>query len=163
MKNIKILNILLLLTSISLLVGCGGGSSGGGGSYYGDDNYTTDSSTYYDSTRTNVGNLAEPNKRFSAYNGKSNIEIRNIPVDTSKEVLYACLITNPDRYEAITDLQFIPPLALAGNARLSTANEESNEETSELVSDSLQEAKANLVIRKQRRDFRISFRQLTRS
>ncbi len=144
MKNIKILNILLLLTSISLLVGCGGGG-GGGGSFWGSEEYTTDSSDYYDSTRTNVGNLAEPNKRFSAYNGKGNIEIRNIPVDSSKEVLYACLITNPGDKE-VTDLQLIPPLALAGNARLSTANEESIGDTSELVVDSLQEANANVVI-----------------
>ena len=147
MKKIKVINCLLLMISISLLVGCGSGGGGGGNSYYynGGENYNTDSSDYYDSTRTNVSNLAEPNKRFSAYNGKGNLEINNIPVDSSKEVLYACLITNPNS-DSITDLQFIPPLALAGNARLSTANEESIGDTSELVVDSLQEANANVVI-----------------
>ena len=145
MKNIKFINSLLFVMSISLLVGCGGGGGGGGG-FWENEEYTTNSTDYYDSTKTNVGNLAQPNQRFSAYNGKGNIEINNIPVDSTKEVLYACLITNPNRYEAITDLQFIPPLALAGNARLSTDGEESNEENSELAVESLLTEKANVVI-----------------
>ena len=141
MKNIKILNILLLLTSISLMLGCGGG--GGGNSYYENENYNADSSAYYDSTKTNVNNLAQPNHRFSAYNGKNSIEIKNIPIDTSKEVLYACLITNPNRLD-ITDLALIPPLA--GNARLSVGNEESKAETSRLAVGNLQHDKPNFVI-----------------
>ena len=145
MKKIKVINCLIFVMSISLLVGCGGG--GGGGGFWRNEEYTTDSSDYYDSTKANVSNLAQPNQRFSAYNGKSNLEIKNISIDNPpKDVLYACLITNPDRYEAITDLQLIPPLALAGNARFSVADEESNEDTSEKIEDSLQIAKANVVI-----------------
>ena len=147
MKKIKVINCLLLAISISLLVGCGGG--GGGGGFWGSEEYVADSSDYYDSTKANVNNLASPNQRFSAYNGKENIEIRNIPIDSSKEVLYACLITNPNSYP-ITDLQLIPPLALAGNSRLSVAN--SGDENSsgidcgELIIDSLQTGEPNLVI-----------------
>ena len=147
MKKIKVINCLLLVTSISLLVGCGGG--GGGGGFWRNEEYNTDSSDYYDSTKSNINNLASPNQRFSAYNGKESIEIRNIPIDSSKEVLYACLITNPNSYP-ITDLQLVPPLALAGNARLSATkpgNENSSRTNiSELIVDSLQASEPNLII-----------------
>lgn len=143
MKNIKFINSLLIVMSISLLIGCGGG--GGGGSFWGNEEYTTDSTEYYDSTRTNVSNLKEPNQLFSAYNGKSSIEISGIPIVSSKEVLYACLITNPNK-SPITDLQIVPPLALAGNARLSLADKESNAETSSLAINSFQSSNPNLVI-----------------
>jgi hypothetical protein len=145
MKKIKVINCLLFVISISLLVGCGSGGGGGGNDYYYNDDYTADSSAYYDSTKAYVNNLTKSNQRFSAYNGKGNIEIRNIPIDSTKEVLYACLITNPNPYP-VTDLQFIPPLALAGNARLSVADGESNTDTSRLVVDSLQFDEPNLVV-----------------
>ena len=115
MKNKNVINSLILAVSISLLTGCGS-RSGGSGSYSGYNEYDNYSTTYYDSSKADVKNLAQPNKVFSAYNGKNNIEIKNIPIDSSKEVLYACLITNPSS-EPIKDITFIPPLA--GNVRTS--------------------------------------------
>ena len=88
MKNNNVINSLILAVSISLLTGCGGGGGGSGSSNNGYNEYDNYSTTYYDSSKADVKNLAQPNKVFSAYNGKNNIEIKNIPIDSSKEVLY---------------------------------------------------------------------------
>ncbi len=135
LKNTKTIFLFIVVVSISLLVGCGGGGGGSSSYYYEDDDYITDSSKYYDSTKSNVGNLARLNQYFSAYNGKNSIEIRNIPVDASKEVLYACLITNPNNTQ-ITDLTLVPPLAGDYRASQKDENEEENERPLQSLSDS---------------------------
>ncbi|MBR4329328.1 MAG: hypothetical protein IKP71_05695, partial [Candidatus Riflebacteria bacterium] len=120
MKKIKVINCLLWMISISLLVGCGGGG-GGGSSYYhnGGENYNTDSSAYYNSSNNNIRNLITPYNTFSAYNGQTTLPI-NVPLDSSREVIYECLITNPNnRY--IDELTITPPLGY--NIRASQSQE----------------------------------------
>ena len=103
-----------------MLVGCGGGGGGGSSYYYnGEENYNTDSSTYYNSANSNVRNLTTPYNTFNAYNGHTTLPI-NIPLDSSREVIYACQITNPNR-QAITNLTITPPLSY--NTRASQNNE----------------------------------------
>lgn len=107
----KSILLLAIWASISLL-GCGGDSGGGNSIPYESNNrsdYDYSSSSYYDSSNSDINNLAVVDKIYSAYNGNKSLEIKNIPVDSSGEVLYACLITNPNN-TAITDLKLIPPL-----------------------------------------------------
>ena len=127
MRNIKVASLFILAVSVSLLVGCGSGSGSGSGGRSGGNNYSSSSNGYYDSTKANVNNLASTDNRFSAYNGQNSIEIKNIPVDPSGEVLYACLITNPNS-TPITDLTLVPPL-VTGNVRANIDPEQENNET----------------------------------
>ena len=137
----KFVYILSFVTCCLMLLGCGGG--GGGGSWYYNENeernYT--SSDYYDSTKSDVKNLSRPNQVFSAYNGRNNIEIRNIAVEPSKNVLYACLITNPNN-TPITDLKLIPPLAgnVIANERLSVESTDSSRTSSNEINAACQNA-----------------------
>ena len=125
MKNVKSVILLLAVASISLLVGCGGGGGGGNSYYYsGDESYSTDSSTYYNSANSNIRNLYSPYNTFSAYNGQTTLPL-NITLDSSKEVIYACQITNPNS-QAITNLTITPPLGY--NTRASQSDETNGDE-----------------------------------
>ena len=116
------------MISISLLVGCGGGGGGGSSYYYnGGENYNTDSSAYYNSSNNNIRNLITPYNTFSAYNGQTTLPI-TVPLDSSREVIYACQITNPNK-QAITNLTITPPLGY--NLRASQ-NDETNAENESL-------------------------------
>ncbi len=122
MKNISKANTFFLVASLFLLLGCGGGGGGGRNS----NNNENINSLFYDSSKASIHNLKNTDKIFSAFNGKNSIEIKNIPVDSSGNVLYACLITNPNS-EPITSLTFTPPLATK-NVRVGLKIDEKEEE-----------------------------------
>ena len=132
MKNVKRAILLLVSASISMLVGCGGGGGGGGSSYYynGGESYNTDSSTYYDSSKSSVNNLKTSYNTFNAYNGQTTLPI-NIPLDSSREVIYACQIINPNR-QPITNLTITPPLGYNTRASQSDETNETEVEISAL-------------------------------
>ncbi len=120
--NKSIFQKLCLISAVSsalLLTGCGGGDSDSSSGYHRDPTPVYNPN-YYDSSQSYVGNLTNSGKRFSNYNGASSIRINDIPVDTSKDVLYACLITNPNS-SPIKELTLQPPLAY--NIRASKSDE----------------------------------------
>ena len=107
----KILTVTALGTTL-FLSGCG---------IFGDSNpsdhsYSGGGSGYYDSSRNSIDNLSRPDSIFSAYNETTSLECY-VPVDSSKEVLYACLVTNPNHL-AISELGLTPPLAYSARASL---------------------------------------------
>ena len=122
--NRSIFQKLCLISAVSsalLLTGCMGG--GGSSSHYDDDGPTYSyNANFYDSTQSSVSNLATKGHRYSAYNGAPAISINNVPVDENNNVLYACMITNPNP-SSINKLTLEPPLAY--NTRASITEDES--------------------------------------
>ena len=119
--NKSIFQKLCLISAVSsalLLTGCmGGGSSNSSSS---DNPPFSRNENFYDSSKSSSSNLASMGSQFSAYNGASALRINDVPVDTSSDVLYACLITNPNS-SSIKELTLQPPLAY--NARASKSDE----------------------------------------
>ena len=119
--NKSIFPKLCLISAVSsalLLTGCmGGGSSNSSSS---DNPPFSRNENFYDSSKSSSSNLASMGSQFSAYNGASALRINDVPVDTSSDVLYACLITNPNS-SSIKELTLQPPLAY--NARASKSDE----------------------------------------
>lgn len=125
--NRSIFQKLCLISAVSsalLLTGCMGGSSDSNSYSHQDNTDSNNNLNYYESSQSSVGNLTSTGNRYSAYNGAISVDVNNIPVDVGKDVLYACIVTNPNNYTPITNLTIAPPLL--HDVRASVAAEEDN-------------------------------------
>ena len=107
----KILAVTALGATL-FLSGCGNS----GDSNPSDQVNSREGSGYYDSSRNSTKNLYSPDNIFSAYNGKGSLECY-VPVDRNKDVLYACLVTNPNYYD-VSELGLTPPLDYSARTSL---------------------------------------------